>query len=237
MSECFLYKIQHKILPIIYIGLTKDIQVRWRDHKNNSSNRLLKYYFSTLGVENFIFTTLAEGTRNHIEELEALAILEAKSVGRYIVCNILNGSVFTGESSQVGENHWNARFSEQDIINIRNIYAAGGITQKSIGEIYGVSNKVISKITTGCRWKTLEGSIAKNVHSNKVANRRKLTDEDVLTARNIAYNTFLEDGLVSMQNIADFYNVSKQSMRLLLIGKSYPLLPGPIIYKDYNVKP
>lgn len=232
MDKCYLYKISHKYLPIIYIGLTSDTATRFRDHKRDSSNKLLRKYIKELGSGSFQFEILVEDTRALIEELEALAIRELKTLNRYIVCNILEGSVNTGESSQKGEDHWNACFTEHDIINIRNIYALGGITQKDLGEIYGVSNKVISKITSGERWKGVRGPVVKNLLSNRAANRAKLSKTQVPLIRQEAKELY-EVGALNIPALADTYGIARGSMRMLLKGDTYRDEPGPLLGKDY----
>lgn len=235
---CYLYKVTHKVKPIVYIGLTNDPNTRFREHKNDSSNKMLRGLIKELGVDSFVFSIISQGQRSDIEELEALCIIEAKHLNRLIVCNILNGSVFTGESTQLGETHWNARFKEADILDIRSKYASGGITQKELGKIYGVSNKVISKITSGNRWRSVPGILTNNSKSNKVANRRKLSDEQVSTVRYEAEEEYLTTGTLCIPEIAEIYGVSRQSMRLLLKGISFPNLLGPILgihyYKDFG---
>lgn len=231
---CSLYKISHKTLPIIYLGISSDVVTRFRDHRRESSNKLLRKYIRDFGSEIFKFEVLLEDTRDRIEDLEALAITELKSLNRYIVCNILEGSVYNGSSCQEGEAHWNSHFTEHDVINIRNIYALGGITQKSIGEIYGVSNKVISKITSGERWKTVQGSIVKNLVLNKVANRAKLSKIQVPQIRVEAQELY-EEGLLNIPVLADIYNIARGSMRMLLKGDTYKNEPGPLLGIDYYI--
>jgi len=232
-GSTYLYTIKHKVMPIIYIGITNNIKSRFADHKRESSNTKLRAYIKELGVDNFVFSSECSGTRSEIEELEELAILEAKSSSRLIVCNVVDGSVFTGGSTQQGTTHWNVRFSEQDIADIREIYSQGGISQKEIGEIYGCSNKVISKITSGARWASSEGAISKNITANKVANRRKLSDTQVIEVRNLAYKEYLEQGSINIPDIAELYGIARNSMRYILTGRSYPSIPGPILKKDY----
>lgn len=232
-DTCYLYKITHKVSPIIYIGLTNSPSARFRDHKRSSSNILLRKYIKELGADSFMFSIISEGDRASIEELEALCISEAKQLNRLIVCNILEGSVFTGESSQIGEAHWNVRLKETDIIDIRDRYALGNITQKDLGILYGVSNKVISKITSGARWRATSGKITNNLLTNKVSNRRKLSDEQVTRVRYEAREEYLFTNTLCIPEIAEIYNISRQSMRLLLKGTSFPNLSGPILGVDY----
>lgn len=138
-----------------------------------------------------------------------MAILEAKTLKRLYCLNVLVGSVGTGESSQIGEAHWNAKLSKKDIEEIRHFYSLGGITQKEIGEVYGVSNKVISKITLGIRWAEASGPISTNLVANRVANRRKLTDEDVIDLRKEALSIILDGGKLSTLSFATKYGVDK----------------------------
>lgn len=229
---CYLYIIRHKVKPIVYIGLSNNTNVRFREHKNDSSNSNLKSYIAQYGADALTYNVVAQDTRNNIEELEELVILEAKLLDRLIVCNKLTGSVFTGDSCQKGSKHWNASISEQDVQDIRTIYAEGGITQKQIGEIYGLSNKVISKITSGDRWAHVESPISTNLRSNKVANRRKISDTQVEELRSIAQEQ-AKLGVLNMETLAKTYKVARGSIRLILNGTSYPNLKGPIRGVDY----
>lgn len=226
MVDTYLYKVSQICEKYVYIGITKNPKQRFAEHKNYQSNTQLRQLIQQYGVEYFQFTILTEGPRQEIEELEALTILEAKALSRLVCLNILIGSVNTGDSSQIGEAHWNAKLSEKDIEEIRHFYSLGGITQKEIGEVYGVSNKVISKITLGIRWAEASGPISTNLLANKVANRRKLTDEDVMDLRKEALSIILDGGKLSTISFATKYGVDKNQIRNILIGKSYGNLPG-----------
>jgi predicted GIY-YIG superfamily endonuclease len=229
---CYLYIIRHKVKPIVYIGLSNNTNTRFREHKNSSSNSLLRSYISEYGADAFTYTVLTSDTRSSIEELEELVITEAKLLNRLIVCNKLIGSVNIGDSCQKGSQHWNAGLCEQDVQDIRSIYAQGGITQKQIGEIYNLSNKVISKITSGDRWAHVEAPISTNLRTNKVANRRKISDTQVEELRNIAQEQ-AKLGILNMETLAQKYKVARGSIRLILNGTSYPNLKGPIRGVDY----
>jgi hypothetical protein len=54
----------------------------------------------------------------------------------------------------IGENHHNAKLKNKDIPFIRDLYKSG-ISQITIGHLYGVSRKLISKITSGKRWRSV----------------------------------------------------------------------------------
>lgn len=51
-----------------------------------------------------------------------------------------------------GEAHPRAKLSESDVHSIRKKYAAGGITQKSLSEKYGVTRGMIGYIVRGDHW-------------------------------------------------------------------------------------
>ena len=226
-ENCYLYKIQSLCTKFIYIGITKNIQSRFAEHKNYSSNTNLRNLIQLYGKDYFNFIVVTSGLRTDIEELEALAILECKSLLRFNCLNVLIGSVNTGESSQIGEAHWNSKLSSKDIVDIRHFYSQGGITQREIGEIYGVSNKVISKITTGIRWSIEGGAICKNIKANKVANRRKLSDSEVVSLRKEALDILSNGYKLKTTLFTDRYGVDRVSINCILTGKSYANLAGP----------
>lgn len=226
MDVVYLYKIHQVCDRYVYIGITKNIQQRFAEHKNYSSNTQLRALMKQYSPSYFNFEVLTSGQRQDMEELEALTISEAKTLQRILCLNVLIGQVNTGDSQQIGSAHWNAKLSERDVEEIRYFYSLGGITQKEIGEVYGVSNKVISKITLGIRWAETSGPISTNLVTNKVANRRKLTDEDVVDLRKEALSIVLDGGKVSTPSFATKYGVDKNQIRSILIGKSYSNLPG-----------
>ncbi len=55
-----------------------------------------------------------------------------------------------------GSRHPNAKLTEADVRAIRTEYAAGGVTQRSIGEKYGVDKDCISIIITRKAWKHVQ---------------------------------------------------------------------------------
>jgi len=51
-----------------------------------------------------------------------------------------------------GEKHPNSKRTQQQIDNIRLIYSNGGISQKSLGDMFGVSSRSISNIVNNKTW-------------------------------------------------------------------------------------
>lgn len=66
-----IYKITNKINGLIYIGSSKNIEYRWRKHKemlesDRHYNCHLQSSWNKYGSENFIFEVLEETTKNHL---------------------------------------------------------------------------------------------------------------------------------------------------------------------------
>jgi len=51
-----------------------------------------------------------------------------------------------------GEDHGKAKLTQQQVRAIRKRYAAGGITQRRLGDQYGISQGQIGRIVRGERW-------------------------------------------------------------------------------------
>lgn len=56
-----------------------------------------------------------------------------------------------GEFSGFGESHYNAKLSTQDVAEIREVYFTTGLSQREIGDMYGVRQNTISRVISGAR--------------------------------------------------------------------------------------
>jgi predicted XRE-type DNA-binding protein len=54
--------------------------------------------------------------------------------------------------SQKGEQGNNAKLRDEDVIRIRRLYATGKLSQKLLGEIFGVCQAQVGRIVAGQRW-------------------------------------------------------------------------------------
>lgn len=68
-----------------------------------------------------------------------------------------------------GVNHYAARLTLDQIIDIRRRYADGSETQKQIAENFGIHRVTVSKIVRGVAWKRTKGDRS-NVHSQSHRN-------------------------------------------------------------------
>lgn len=51
-----------------------------------------------------------------------------------------------------GSGHWRSKISEADVIDIRSEYAKGILTQKMLGDVYGLSQTMIGNIVRSDNW-------------------------------------------------------------------------------------
>lgn len=229
----YLYTITNTLDGTKYVGITNDLVTRFREHKTGTaSNKYLKIAQTLLGIDNFTYEVCCIGTTNYISDLEKLIIAKYKALGVPLYNIALGGLIGNGSP---GEEHWNCRITAEDVLHMRQLYASNKITQRKLSEEYGISYKQVSKIIRGERWNSIGGPLSYGKQEiSKVANRRKLTDTQVVELRYLAKEEYLLLGSIDTVEIANLYNVARGNIRLILIGKSYPNLPGPIRGVDYD---
>jgi GIY-YIG catalytic domain/NUMOD1 domain len=115
---CGIYKITNLINGMSYIGQSRNIEARWRQHKCLTSsyghnvylyNAILKY-----GVENFLFSVLEECEVNRLDELERELILKHDSL-RPNGYNLKDGGNTNGWQSE--ETKTKISLSNSDAVN------------------------------------------------------------------------------------------------------------------------
>lgn len=231
LDTYYLYSITNTKDKGTYIGVTNNTNRRFREHLHSTSNKYLKAAIEAYGKSSFIFTVLEVTTRDKIDELEVNTILNYRNKNVPLYNIAIGGLIGNGSP---GEEHWNHTLTEQDIIHIRELYSSNTITQRKIAELYNTGYKNISKIIRGERWDKVAGPITTSkLQVSKVANRRKMTDTQIIEVRNKSLEEFNASGTINIPSIAELYGISRQSMRLLLKGISYTHISGPILGKDY----
>lgn len=227
----YLYKISNTIDSSVYIGITNDPERRFREHLNSPSNKYLEAAMNLFGKDKFIFNILCCTNRDSIDALEIATIKNLRDSG-IVLYNISNGGLIGNGAP--GEEHWNHKLTEQDVIHIRNMYSLNMFTQRKLAEVYNIGYKAISKIVRGERWKNVSGPITKTKQEvSKVANRRKLTDDQIIQIRNEAYQEYELFNSLDISSIADMYGINRGNMRKILKGEVYRNLCGPLLAKDY----
>lgn len=115
-----IYKITNKVNGNSYIGLSTDIERRWKDHKNEYNwkrefNKTLYQAFQKYGLENFTFEVLEECSPIELSEKEKYYI--------NLYDTYKNGyNNTTGGENNKGEGHPKHKLDKEDIIDIRTRY-------------------------------------------------------------------------------------------------------------------
>lgn len=186
------YKITNTINDKSYIGISVDIERRWKDHKlpynwNRESNKLLYRAFSKYDIQNFTFEVLEECKISELSEKEKYYIEKYDT--------LKNGyNATAGGEDFSGESHPGHKLTKEDIIDIRTRY--GNLERKNqVYEIYKnrIGESGFHKIWNGYTWKGIMEEVytddIKEFHKYDTANkgskngRSRLTEEDVKIIR------------------------------------------------------
>lgn len=202
-----IYKITNKENSKVYIGCSKNIKKRWYDHKSNSHNKNdncyeTKFYraMRKYGTDGFTYEVLEECTEDIMYEREKYYIKKFNSTDDEFGYNISNGGDASGLDNS-GENHANHKLTEQDVRDIRTLYAKKEMSSKEAYELYSerINWTGFSKIWNGYTWNKVMMDVYteenKKWHKSKSCsrsgsnNRSSLLNEsdvlDIRTRRNL----------------------------------------------------
>lgn len=73
--------------------------------------------------------------------------------------DIIEAGRFFGGRTHKGSTNGRAILSDDAVVEIREAYAAGGVTHEALGTRYGVAAQTISGIVTGRKWRHLHGPV------------------------------------------------------------------------------
>lgn len=135
----FTNKIDHKS----YIGQSRDIQRRYKEHKTKETENTvfhdaIKYY----GFDNFDFEILEECDVSELNDKEIFYIEKLKTYEPYGY-NQTHGGSFP---------HTNKLSSIHDVEKIIELLANTKLSNTEIGNLFNVSDQTISDINTGRTW-------------------------------------------------------------------------------------
>ena len=191
-----IYKITNNLNGQIYIGLSVNIEKRWKDHKNRYQNETDKEYEKTLyrafrkyGIENFTFEIIEECSKEELssKEIQWIAFYDSfangynETPGGEIIC-------------MGGEKHPNHKLTEEDVKQIR-FYYQNKARKKDVYSLFKdrIGESGFHKIWNGITWQNIMSEIYteenKNFHKHNTANsgsqngRSRLNEEDVKNIR------------------------------------------------------
>jgi hypothetical protein len=180
------------------------------------------------GMEH-VFKVLVGGEYSYIAELERKLIKSYRDTGECI--NYMDGGEHP--SGIPGEDHWNSSLTEDTVVLIRELYSSGKYTGRSLSTMFNTGYKNISKIVRGERWKSVGGPLTLvRQDISKVANRAKLSEEEVPIVRETA-KILWERGCLSIPELANELDIARQNLRRVLLGEVWAELGGPLLRIDY----
>lgn len=143
-----IYKIENLINRKIYIGQSRNIKQRWKEHRYRPFNKNSKQYdcpfyraIRKYGLENFSFVVLEETSIEDLDDKEKYWI---KYYGS-------NNPLFGYNCTIGGESATYTTLTKNQVDEIRNLLTTK-ISQQDIAKKYNVSQMTISMINTGQTW-------------------------------------------------------------------------------------
>lgn len=179
-------------------------------------------------------------TKNKVVEIKKLlyeGILNCREIGKkfnvgeHIIYNIKNGKTYVNIKTEYDEAikniipinsfHHNLKLKNEEIIEIKKIFATTDCMIKNLAEVYNVDNSVISNILHNKSWRHLKTEYDTIIKEklNKIENSKKktvkLTIEEVIEIKKL-----IEKGETN-SFIAKNYNVDPSSISNIRHGKSF----------------
>lgn len=155
-----IYKITNKINNNSYIGLSVDIERRWKAHcqryqdpNNKEYDKVLYKAFRKYGIDNFSFEIIEECDAKQLQEKEKYWIAFYDTYNHGYNATPGGDKVF----DMSGEKHPNHKITEADVIYIRELWASKTISTKEM--YYEYKNRIgksgFKKIYTWQTWKDI----------------------------------------------------------------------------------
>lgn len=135
-----------------------------------------------------------------------------------------HGSKTRPERVARGERVANALLTESQVVEIRRLYAAGGISQRELGESFGVSREAIGLITRGEHWRhvRIDGTLMTTLdpkRRGKVGEQHAHAKLDEKSVREL--RALYADGRGTYTELAKQFGVSPAAARFAIVGKTW----------------
>lgn len=232
-----IYKIENKINGKVYIGKSKDIEKRWKEHrcelnKNYHHNKHLQSAWNKYGENNFSFAVIEECTEDILNKKEIYYIGFFNSTNDLYGYNLAQGGEGgnnlkntlsekeykeylknvgkkISESFPRGENHFSAKLTEKQVIEIIQKLQSG-MCPKNIAITYNVSTNTIYDIKAYRTWKHLTKDVVFNFKNNRNKNINQFKKDGTYIT---TYNNVNEASNATGVPIKQIYNVCSGSKK------------------------
>lgn len=128
-----------------------------------------------------------------------------------------------------GENNRRAILTESSVLEIRNRYAAGGITCEQLALEYGVKDNTIEACLSGATWKHVAGQIQPKRTTSEQHPSAKLNAADVLEIRRL-----FAFGIETVKTLAALYQIDKATVLSIVHGETWRDTGGIVVSQRDN---
>lgn len=222
MRTAYIYMIINVINGKFYIGSTNDIKKRWNDHlyclnKNIHHSKHLQHAWSKYGEEAFEFEVLEEFEVEDSQEQfdrEQIYLDLFKPWDSNIGYNISKKAEHGGFCGKTGEQHYNAKITEEQAIQIKKLIIEGK-TNKEIKDIFNFNNtQIISNIGYGKAWKDAGQELNEEcykIYSYTRKGMRHITKDFIDNNKENILKLYFEDKLSTLE-ICEKYNLEENTL-------------------------
>jgi len=227
------YCITNIINGNLYIGISSNISKRLRDYgailksnKKYSNIQVIGRALKKYGADNFSFDIIKiydNIEECKCEEIEQIAYFRSIN---YTIYNSTDGGDHISNNQRAGEEVYNAKLKNNDILRIFKLHHIYNKFPKEISKIYKVDENVIYRVLKGDTYKNISHSlisrygIKKNDTSMKCfghLNYQSKFDEHQIENLFKLYHI----DYLSTEDLAKIYNTCRGTIHKILTGKSY----------------
>lgn len=191
-----IYVVENMINHKKYVGQSKNIEIRWQDHKYHRGKGLLSQAIKTVGVQNFKFSVIEECEAEWLDILEKYYIKKLNTIYPNGYNKAEGGKIKTPS----GEKNPKSILTEQDVYSIREDYK----NHVNINDAYSkYSGKItihgFKSVWNGNSWKSIHMDVYTpenrewhRINFDRITNHsRVVSDDDIRKIRDIRNTTSL----------------------------------------------
>lgn len=212
---CGIYSLGFDETDKVYVGLSKDIERRWRSHKHTLMTGIAGYKlqnaYNLYGLPKLTIEEECKESDLDTREIYYINLYDSVENGY----NIKNGGA-TGATNLTGSKNGRSKHSEETYIAVFKELVYTNTTYKDISSKYGVSEQIVDHISSGVTHQWLQDVYPEEytLLLGKVNNRPRM-EPTVL----VHIETGIEETVTCVLDFCAKYSMIKSSVSSLLTGK------------------